>query len=259
MSNQTKEVATTEIQADQGLMTAIKGIVSNPEMDVDKLEKMLDMQERVLDRQALIDFNYDMSLFQSDMPTVPKKGEIKVSGVVRSKYAKYEDILETARPYLEKYGFSISFKTNFENGVDVFGKLSHTGGHSEETSMLLPSDTSGSKNAVQAIGSTISYGKRYVLCMLLNIATGDDDDGHGAAEDMLGRCLAMAKVAQYSLASILVIKEGLAIEDYSAAKEAWNELTEDEQNALWIAPSKGGLFTTEEIKKIRSSEWSGAQ
>lgn len=48
--------------------------------------------------------------------------------------------------------------------------------------MLLPADVSGNKNAVQAFGSSTSYGKRYVLCALLNITTrGQDDNGHGAA------------------------------------------------------------------------------
>jgi hypothetical protein len=42
----------------------------------------------------------------------------------------------------------------------------------------MPIDTSGSKTSVQGIGSTVSYGKRYTLCALLNISTGDDTDGH---------------------------------------------------------------------------------
>jgi hypothetical protein len=43
--------------------------------------------------------------------------------------------------------------------------------------MVLPHDSSGSKNAVQAIGSTTSYGRRYAASMLLNIVTrGEDDD-----------------------------------------------------------------------------------
>ena len=43
---------------------------------------------------------------------------------------------------------------------------------------MLPLDTSGSKNGVQAVGSTVSYGKRYAICALLNISTGDDTDGN---------------------------------------------------------------------------------
>jgi hypothetical protein len=61
--------------------------------------------------------------------------------------------------------------------IKIVGILSHKQGYTQETEIILPSDTSGSKNAVQAIGSTISYGRRYVTCALLNISTGDDNDG----------------------------------------------------------------------------------
>ena len=60
--------------------------------------------------------------------------------------------------------------------VRVAGILMHREGHREETEMQLPIDASGSKNTVQAIGSSTAYGRRYVLCALLNIATGDEDD-----------------------------------------------------------------------------------
>ena len=77
----------------------------------------------------------------------------------------------------------MSFRVNtVERGIEVTGVLMHRGGHREETTMLLPADTSGSKNAVQAFGSSTSYGKRYVLCALLNITTrGEDDDGNASA------------------------------------------------------------------------------
>ena len=57
----------------------------------------------------------------------------------------------------------------------------HREGHSERTMMELPADTSGSKNAVQAVGSSTSYGKRYVASALLNLTSrlpeDRDDDG----------------------------------------------------------------------------------
>ena len=65
------------------------------------------------------------------------------------------------------------------------GVLPPREGHSEETTMPLPLDTSGSKNAVQAVGSSTSYGKRYTAAALLNLTSrGEDDDGKasGASE-----------------------------------------------------------------------------
>ena len=65
--------------------------------------------------------------------------------------------------------------------------------------MKLPADTSGSKNVVQAIGSSVSYGKRYTMQALLNITSGgEDDDGHSggeAAEAFLGSLAAETKAA----------------------------------------------------------------
>ena len=65
--------------------------------------------------------------------------------------------------------------------MTVTGVLMHRAGHSMRTSMTLPFDTSGSKNAVQAIGSSVSYGKRYVISAMLNIATRKEDDNGYAA------------------------------------------------------------------------------
>jgi hypothetical protein len=66
--------------------------------------------------------------------------------------------------------------------VTVTGVLTHQLGHVEQTSLTLPIDTSGSKNAVQSVGSSTSYGKRYTAAALLNLRTGEtDDDGRAGA------------------------------------------------------------------------------
>jgi hypothetical protein len=65
--------------------------------------------------------------------------------------------------------------------MEYTGKLSHVKGHSETRSISLPADSSGGKNSIQAVGSTTSYAKRYLVGMLLNIITkGEDDDANGA-------------------------------------------------------------------------------
>ena len=56
--------------------------------------------------------------------------------------------------------------------------ITHKDGHREQSTGLYPFDKSGSKNDIQAVGSAISYGKRYQQNALLNITThGEDDDG----------------------------------------------------------------------------------
>jgi hypothetical protein len=84
-----------------------------------------------------------------------------------------------------KHGFALTFRTDFTNGITVTGVLSHSAGHREETSITLPADASGSKNAVQAVASTVSYGKRYTAGALLNLTShGEDDDAYAASPEV---------------------------------------------------------------------------
>lgn len=186
-----RQDARNEIDAGAGVSTqtassiiqVIERAATNPEVDIDKMERLLDMQERILSRQAEADFNRSMAAMQSEIPSITERGTIEVKGTERSKYATLEDIVDVVRPILQKHGFAISFRVDeAEHSIKVTGVVMHEGGHREETTMRLPYDQSGSKNAVQAMGSSVSYGKRYVLCAMLNITTrGEDDDGESAA------------------------------------------------------------------------------
>lgn len=168
----------------QAVMAMIERVALNPDADINKLEKMLDMQERILNRNARELFSAAMAEMQADMPEVVERGQIKVNDVVRSRYSTFEDINAAVRPVLQKHGFAITFRVKQSDGqIKVTAVLSHKSGHSEDTDIILPSDTSGSKNAVQAVGSAVSYGKRYTMSALLNIATrGEDDDAEGAVK-----------------------------------------------------------------------------
>lgn len=157
------------------IMAVIERIATNPDAGMDKLQKMLDMQERVMNRNARQAFTADLANMQCELPIVAKNGE----GHNKAKYAKLEDINETIRPTLQKFGFAVTFRVKqAEKSVTITAILSHKLGHSEETDLTLPLDVSGNKNAVQAVGSTVSYAKRYAIAALLNISTGDDIDGH---------------------------------------------------------------------------------
>lgn len=167
----------SQLQAEtSALISVIERVALSPEADIAKLEKMLDMQERILDRNAKQAFTASLAEMQVKIPRIAENG-IAHNNV---KYALLEDINDKLRPILHSHGFAITYRVNHqEKGIHVTTVLSHREGHSEETTIILPADTSGSKNAVQAIGSTISYGKRYGICALLNISTGDDRDGAG--------------------------------------------------------------------------------
>jgi len=58
---------------------------------------------------------------------------------------------------------------------------------------------------------------------------------------------------------IVAIKQYLAAGDWSLAYEAFAELDPDIVKALWVAPTKGGIFTTGERQQMKSNEWNDAR
>lgn len=161
------------------IIQVIERAALNPDVDIDKLERLLQMQERVMDRQAMMAYSAAMAAMQTELPSIEERGQTN-----NGFYATLEDIVDTVRPIMQKHGFAVSFRIQTqERGIQITGVLMHKNGHREETSMLLPADISGNKNAVQAFGSSTSYGKRYVLCALLNITTrGQDDNGNASTK-----------------------------------------------------------------------------
>lgn len=160
------------------ILQVIQRAAADPQCDIEKMERLMAMHERMQAVSASAAFNAAMAEMQCELPSIAERG--KGHGTVR--YATLEDINDVIKPIMQKHGFAVSFKVEHaQAGISVTGILMHRQGHREQTTMLLPTDTSGSKNAVQAVGSSTSYGKRYVLCALLNISTrGEDDDGYAA-------------------------------------------------------------------------------
>ena len=162
----------------QGMMELAK----DPEVDPAKMAAMLDMQERMIDREALSQYKTAMHKAREAMPVITKEGAIKnKNGQVQSKYATYEAIDRVVRPLVQPLGLSYGFDiSEGEQGrVLITCIVSHTGGHEERFGpMPLAVDTTGAKNATQGAGSAASYGQRYTLCLAFNIVTsGQDTDG----------------------------------------------------------------------------------
>jgi len=173
-------VTAAPINETTALIHVIARAAADPTVDVSKMEKLLDMQERVMEKQAKMDFTSALAQMQPLLPVVGERGGIKnARGQVQSTYALWEDINEGIRPFLAQFGFALTFRCGTDSDlITVTGVLSHKSGHSESTTIRLPVDTSGSKNAVQAVGSSTAYGKRYTAIALLNITSrGEDDDG----------------------------------------------------------------------------------
>jgi len=168
----------SEAQESDTILQVIERASQNADFDVEKMERLFSLYERNKAREAEMAFNAALSALQPRLPVINKEGQIKVGDQVRSRYARFEDINEAVKPLLADEGFAINFRTNMEDGkLAVTGVLSHRLGHHIDTTLVLPMDTSGSKNNVQSIGSTVAYGKRYTMIILLNISTSEDNDG----------------------------------------------------------------------------------
>ena len=156
------------------------GLMGNaaPEM----LEKLFALQERWEKNEARKAFDKAIAQAKAELPIIVKNREVSF-GAGRTSY-KHEDLAEIAKtivPVLSKYGLSYRWRTNVtDKAIVVTCIVSHDGGHSEETNLPAPADTSGSKNAIQAIGSTVTYLQRYTLKAALGLAAAKDDDGMAA-------------------------------------------------------------------------------
>lgn len=180
------------MENDKGLVTApgtspaemIKLAISGG-ADLDKLEKLLSIQERWEADEAKKAYHKAMSEFKANAPKIDKDRRVGYSttkGDVSYSHASLANVCEQINSELSKHGLSASFPLKQNGNVTVTCKITHVKGHSEETSLSAPADVSGSKNSIQAIGSTVSYLERYTLLALTGLATYEMDDDGKASE-----------------------------------------------------------------------------
>jgi hypothetical protein len=248
------QVATKQAQQIAATPADLLQIAVQSNADIDKLEKLMNLQQRWEESEAKKAFFFAMSGFQSKLEPIIKKREAH-----NSKYADIDDIAQAIRPLLAQAGLSYRFEQEQGEGViTVTCIVTHEAGHCEKTTMTAMYDTSGGKNAIQSIASSVTYLRRYTLTGALGITTGQDDSDGGKPEIIVDDLLRYNAVLREEIHSIASIKMALANGNYSEAKESIMEMDENTQTILWRAPSKGGIFTTEERGKIKSNEFSAA-
>lgn len=173
------------------MLRMIERVVSNPEIDTNKIQAMLDMQRQLMRDQA--ERALSAALAEIDIPVVKKNGKIplpsKDGGATRDvSFAKWPDIYKVLMPVLRAKNLSLSFtapaRKNDGGGAEMTGRVSHKDGAFREAVISLPLDTGPGRNNLQAMGSTIAYGKKYLAFMLLNIATEDEDDDGATADSI---------------------------------------------------------------------------
>ncbi len=165
------------------IMQAIATIASDPSADIEKMERLMAMQERMEAKQYEAEFNSALSVVQGQLQPVVAQSYNKQTS---SSYAKIEVIAKAARPILSEHGFSTTFRevpSAREGYVKICGELRHSSGHKEKYENDIPIDDKGikstvNKTAVHAHGSSLTYARRYCLMGMLDISITEDDDGN---------------------------------------------------------------------------------
>ena len=237
------------------------------DVSVETMERLLVMRTQIKAEMAEEIYFNALSNFQAECPTILKKREVRNSqskgGGLRYKFASLDDIVETVAPYLKNNSFSYTIKSEMREGFMIATcEAHHSAGHSESTSFPIPIDDEAYMNAAQKYKSADSFAKRVAFTNVFGIMTGDEDDDavstgeYSSPKELYERFKTHMAVVWEHRESIETIKSGIAEDKLSSAAEAWEELDNDTIMALWLAPTKGGVFTTHERTVIHSDEFS---
>jgi len=171
--------------------------------DLDRLERLMSLQERWEAKQAKQSYDAAFSAFKAEAVTI-LKGRKVTDGPLRGKsYAELHDVVNAVTPALSRHGLSSSWKLTKDDKdwMEVTCYLRHVNGHEESVSMGGPPDAGGAKNAIQARASTKTYLERYTLKAITGLSEQeDDDDGRGGKESdnraIVDKWLAQVKKAK---------------------------------------------------------------
>lgn len=228
------------------LVQALAAAASDPRTDIDKMERLFAMHQAMTKQQAEADFNGAMARAQAKIQPIATDRE---NDHTHSRYATLRAINEVIAPIYSAEGLAVSFDTETKNDADPIPEgeirtvayVSHAGGHTRRYHLDLPPDDVGSqgkvnKTKVQAKGSTNEYARRYLMRMIFNIATGDDNDGNGGAKG--------GQLADNVVADHLAAIDG-------ASKDELQKIFGTAWNAAEKAKDKGAQRTFMEHKDAR--------
>ncbi len=173
--------------------------------DLSQLKDLLAIQKDYEANEARKAYHKAMAEFKANLPQITKDKKVNYSaggGQVRYSHASLFNVMNTLNPALSKYSLSVAWiQKQTQTEISVTCRVTHALGYSEETTLSAQADKSGSKNDIQAIGSTVAYLQRYTVLALIGTATKDmDDDGKAA-----GPALNQEKITEAQLSEMLDI------------------------------------------------------
>jgi len=147
--------------------------------DVERLERMMDLERRWKEDKAREAYFEALTAFKKLNIVVSKD---KHNKQYNSKYAGIGNLVNTVSAAMAPFGLSARWEFDQSAGISVTCTLSHTLGHCERVTMSGPPDTSGAKNSLQQIKSTVTYLESATFQAVTGVISQDtsDDDGNGA-------------------------------------------------------------------------------
>ena len=177
MTEDKKEVTIKE----EGSITDLIRMGLSGGADLQELKDLLELKKEWETNEARKEYHKAMSGFKSEPIDIDKDKHVGYNtskGKVGYSHASLANVVKKITAGLSKYGLSASWRTQQNGAIIVTCRITHEKGHHEETSLSANADDSGSKNSIQAIGSTITYLERYTILALTGLVTsGQDQDG----------------------------------------------------------------------------------
>lgn len=155
------------------------------------LDKLMQLALQWEANEARKEFVVALNSFKANPPVIDKNKHVsyknKDGSYTEYDHATLDHAVEIVSASLSQYGLSFRWKTTQSEGkVRVTCILTHSLGHSEETTLESGPDISGGKNPIQGIGSAVTYLERYTLLAAVGLAAQDqDDDGQGTSQPQM--------------------------------------------------------------------------
>jgi hypothetical protein len=191
--------------------------------------------------------------FNDKFEGVEKKRE---NTFTKSLYANLDDVINAAKPVMKECGLVVTQPVIMAEGKQILKTILVDTDSGENIESFIDLDKMTERAGAQGYGSAMTYARRYALCALLGIVESEDDDGNGAQaqkkqdyEYLLEHNKALTECWNV----VVEAKFALSRADIDEAKRQMRELSQEQQQALWRAPSKGGVFTTEERQMMQGT------
>jgi hypothetical protein len=183
-----------------GMISMLERVLMDPNVPVERLERLLELQDRERQRQAKVVWAERMSETQAEIHAVVKNQD---NSQTRSRYATYDALDRMVRPLYTRHGFSVTFNTETvsESTIRVVAFVENSG-FERRYEIEMPCDGKGAKGGdvmtkTHAVKSAVTYGKATLLPMIFNIAVTDKaDDGNGACDAVEPQLITSTQVTQ---------------------------------------------------------------